>query len=111
MEQKANVNFDTLMSLDIRVCKVLECEKIPKTDKLLKLIIDTGIDHRECVTNLGEFYKPEDFINSVIPFIINLEPTIIRKIESKAMIFIPDTKVDIFGLCDNFEICEKIFIK
>jgi methionine--tRNA ligase beta chain len=111
MTQKPNISFDTFTSLDIRVCEVLEAERIPKTDKLLKLLINTGIDARECVTNLGELYKPEDFIGKRIPFIINLEPTLIKKITSKAMIFIPDTKVNIFNLCDEFEIGENIFIK
>ncbi len=107
--QKPNISFDTFISLDIRVCVVLEAERIPKTDKLLKLKINTGIDERECVTNLGGEYQPEDFVNKKIPFIINLEPTTIKKIESKAMIFIPNTKINIFNLCENFEIGEKIF--
>ena len=89
----------------------MECEKIINTNKLLKLKINTGIAIRECVTNLGELYDSLDFIGKKIPFIINLEPTIIKKVESKAMIFIPDTKVDIFNLCEKFETGEKIFIK
>jgi methionyl-tRNA synthetase len=109
--QKPNISFDTFLSLDIRVCQILEAERVPKTDKLLKLKINTGIDERECVTNLGGLFQPEEFVNKKIPFILNLEPTTIKKIESKAMIFIPDTKVDIFNLCEQFEVGENIFIK
>ncbi|MFM2393965.1 MAG: Methionyl-tRNA synthetase [Bacteroidota bacterium] len=111
MEQKQNITFDTYLSLDIRVCQVLEAERVPKTDKLLKLKINTGIDERECVTNLGGLYQPEDFINKKIPFILNLEPTTIKKIESKAMIFIPDTKGDIFNAYNEYETGEIIFTK
>lgn len=109
MIQKPNITFETYLSLDIRVCQILEAERVPKTDKLLKLKINTGIDERECVTNLGGLYEPEIFISKKIPFILNLEPTIIKKIESKAMIFIPNTKNDFLHQYENFEIGEIIF--
>lgn len=110
-EQKQNISFETFLSLDIRVCQILEAERVPKTDKLLKLKINTGIDERECVTNLGSIYQPEDFIGKKIAFILNLEPTVIKKIESRAMIFIPDTKGDIFNSYNEYETGEIIFTK
>ena len=111
VEQKPNITFETFLSLDIRVCEVLDAERVPKTDKLIKLTINTGIDERECVTNLGALYQAEEFKGKKIPFILNLEPTTIKKIESKAMIFIPDTKGDIFNKYNDFEIGEIIFTK
>lgn len=108
-EQKLNIKFDTFLSLDIRVCQVLEAERVPKTDKLLKLKINTGIDIRECVTNLGSIYSPENFIGKKITFILNLEPTVMRGIESRAMIFIPSTKGDIFNSFNDYEIGDCVF--
>jgi len=87
VEQKDNISFSDLKKLDIRICEVKEAERVKKTDKLIKLVIDTGIDLRESITNLGSDYEVEDFIGKRFPFIINLEPVIIKKIETKAMLF------------------------
>ena len=53
----ANVPFDDFMKLDIRVGKVLECEKVPKADKLLKFKIDDGMGGRTIVSGIAKFYK------------------------------------------------------
>ena len=59
---------------------------MPKTDKLLKLTIDTGIDKRTIVSGIAEFYSPEDMLGRQICILANLEPRTIRGIESKGMI-------------------------
>ena len=65
---------------------VLEAERVPKTDKLLKLTIDTGIDKRVIVSGIAEQYSPEDMIGKQICILANLAPRKIRGIESKGMI-------------------------
>lgn len=90
-EQKNNIGFDTLMSIDIRVCKVLDAIRVPKKDKLIQLTIDTGIGERCVITNLGSTFEPEFFKDKKIPFVLNLEPVKIGGILSEGMIFISES--------------------
>jgi methionyl-tRNA synthetase len=83
---KENVTYDDFAKLDLRVATVLEAEKVPKTDKLLKLKIDTGIDQRTVISGIAGKYKPEDLIGKKICMIVNLAPRNIRGTESKGMI-------------------------
>lgn len=84
--QKDECTFDDFMKMDIRTATVLEAERVPKTDKLLKLTIDTGIDRRVIVSGIAEFYSPEDMLGKQICILANLAPRKIRGIESKGMI-------------------------
>lgn len=89
---KAPVTFDEFSKVDIRTATILEAEKVPKTTKLLKLKIDTGIDTRTIVSGIAEHYKPEDIIGRQISIIANLEPRKIKGIESKGMILMAEDK-------------------
>ena len=84
--QKAEVTFDDFGAMDIRTATVLEAERVPKTDKLLKLTIDTGIDKRTIVSGIAEYYSPEEMLGKQICILANLQPRTIRGIESKGMI-------------------------
>ena len=84
--QKAEVNFDQFEAMDIRTATVLEAERVPKTDKLLKLTIETGIDRRVIVSGIAEYYTPEEMVGKQICILANLAPRVIRGIESKGMI-------------------------
>ena len=84
--QKESCSFDDFLKMDIRTATVLEAERVPKTDKLLKLTIDTGIDTRTIVSGIAEYYKPEEMIGKQICILANLEPRKIKGIESKGMI-------------------------
>ena len=84
--QKAAISFDDFGKMDIRTATVLEAERVPKTDKLLKLTIDTGIDIRTIVSGIAEFYAPEDMVGKQICVLVNLEPRKIKNIESQGMI-------------------------
>ena len=84
--QKAEVTFDQFGAMDIRTATVLAAERVPKTDKLLKLTIDTGIDIRTIVSGIAEYYSPEDMLGKQICILANLAPRTIRGIESKGMI-------------------------
>ena len=94
--QRAECSFDEFEKMDIRTATVLEAERVPKTDKLLKLTIDTGIDKRVIVSGIAEFYSPEDMLGKQICILANLAPRKIRGIESKGMILMarqPDGKM------------------
>jgi methionyl-tRNA synthetase len=89
---KPVVNFDDFSRIDIRTATILEAEKVPKTAKLLKLKIDTGIDIRTIVSGIAEHYQPEDIIGKQISIIANLEPRKIKGIESQGMILMAEDK-------------------
>ena len=94
--QKAECTFDEFEKMDIRTATVLEAERVPKTDKLLKLTIDTGIDRRTIVSGIAEYYTPEQMLGRQICILANLQPRKIRGIESKGMILMarqPDGKM------------------
>ena len=85
-EPKPEVTFDDFAKMDIRTATVLAAERVPKTDKLLKLSIDTGIDQRTIVSGIAEYYSPEDMVGKQICILANLQPKMIRGIESRGMI-------------------------
>ena len=84
--QKSECTFEDFEKMDIRTATVLEAERVPKTDKLLKLTIDTGIDKRVIVSGIAEYYTPEQMVGRQICILANLAPRKIRGIESKGMI-------------------------
>ena len=84
--QKAECTFEEFEKMDIRTATVLEAERVPKTDKLLKLTINTGIDKRTIVSGIAEFYTPEAMVGKQICILANLKPRTIRGIESHGMI-------------------------
>ena len=84
--QKDECTFENFEKMDIRTATVLEAERVPKTDKLLRLTIDTGIDRRVIVSGIAEFYAPEDMVGKQICILANLKPRVIRGIESHGMI-------------------------
>ena len=94
--QKPACSYDDFMKMDIRTATVLEAERVPKTDKLLKLTIDTGIDTRTIVSGIAEYYTPEQITGKQICILANLEPRKIKGIESQGMILMakePDGKM------------------
>ena len=86
LAQKEECTFDDFMKMDIRTATVLEAVKVPKTDKLLQLTIDTGIDTRTIVSGIAEHYTPEEMVGKQICILANLAPRKIKGIESKGMI-------------------------
>lgn len=84
--QAADVDFDTFMKADLRVGTVLECERVPKADKLLKFLIDDGLEKRTIVSGIAKFYKPEDLVGKQVVFIANLPPRKLKGIMSQGMI-------------------------
>jgi methionyl-tRNA synthetase len=83
---KENIEFDDFGKMNIRSGVVLECEKVAKTKKLLKLLIDTGIDKRTVVSGIAEYYNPEDLIGKQVSILVNLAPKELRGIVSQGMI-------------------------
>lgn len=89
---KDAITFDDFTKIDIRTATILEAEKVPKTTKLLKLKIDTGLDIRTIVSGIAEYYEPEAIIGKQISIVANLEPRKIKGIESQGMILMAEDK-------------------
>jgi methionyl-tRNA synthetase len=87
---KASTSFDEFSKMDIRIGTILDAERVPKTDKLLKLTIDTGIDKRTVVSGIASYYEPEKIIGQQVSILVNLEPRKIKGIESQGMILMAE---------------------
>ncbi len=71
---KPTISFEDFQKLDIRVGTVLECEKVKKMNKLLKFLIDDGLEKRTIVSGIAKFYEPEQLVGKQVLFIANLAP-------------------------------------
>ena len=85
-EVKPDITYDDFDKLDLRVGKVLEAEKVPKADKLLKLIVDLGFEKRTILSGIAEYYQPEELVGKLVTVVANLAPRKIRGIESQGML-------------------------
>ena len=88
--QKAECSFDDFQKMDIRVSTILEAEKLPKTKKLLKLTIDTGIDKRTIVSGIAEHFSPEELVGQQVLVLVNLAPRDFKGIISQGMILMAE---------------------
>ncbi len=85
-EIRQTIEFSDFEKLDIRVGTVLECQKVPKADKLLQFLIDDGLDKRTIVSGIAKHYSPEELIGKQVCFVANLAPRKLKGIESQGMI-------------------------
>ncbi|WP_242203451.1 methionine--tRNA ligase [Aestuariivivens insulae] len=89
--QKETITFEDFTKLDIRVGTILEAEKMPKTKKLLKLKVDTGIDVRTIVSGIAESFTAEEVVGKRVTVLVNLAPRALRGVESQGMILMTET--------------------
>ncbi|HUM51900.1 MAG TPA: methionine--tRNA ligase, partial [Chitinophagales bacterium] len=87
---KSEIQFDDFAKLDIRTGKILEAEKVPKADKLLKLLVDIGIEQRTIVSGIAEHFSPEEIIGKEVSVLVNLAPRKLKGIESNGMILMAE---------------------
>jgi methionyl-tRNA synthetase len=80
------ISFDEFKRMDLRVGEILKVEKVPGTDKLLKIEVDIGTEKRTMVAGVADTYAPEDLAGKKLVVIVNLKPVVIRGIESQAML-------------------------
>ena len=89
---KENIDFEKFLELDIRVGKVLECEAVPKSSKLLKFKIETGSETRQILSGIAKYYKPEDLVGKNVLFVANFAPRKMMGYESQGMILSAEYK-------------------
>jgi methionyl-tRNA synthetase len=101
---KPTISIDDFSKLDIRIGKVLHAERMEKSNKLLKLTVDTGIDQRTVLSGIAQQYTPEELIGTQVTLIANLAPRKMMGIESQGMILMaeePDGKLKLITPTDT----------
>ena len=83
---KPEISIDDFGAVDLRVGKVVACDKIPKAKKLLKLQIDLGTETRQVVSGISQYYEPQDLVGKSVVVVTNLKPVKLCGVESKGMI-------------------------
>ena len=86
------IDFEDFEKLDIRVGKVLECEKVPKSSKLLRFVLEVGSEKRQILSGIAKYHKPEELTGKNVLFIANLKPRKIMGLESQGMILSAEYK-------------------
>lgn len=85
-ELRETIDYDTFAKTDLRVGKVLEAERVPKSDKLIKMRVDLGFELRTIVGGIGKAYAPEDLVGRRVVVVANLAPRKLMGIESHGML-------------------------
>ena len=89
---KENIQFDDFAKLDIRIGTIITAEKMPKSDKLLKFLIDDGFEQRTILSGIAKHYNPEEMIGKQVTFIANLAPRKMMGVESNGMILMAEDR-------------------
>ncbi len=92
---KDTIEFDQFQNLDLRVAQVIRAENVPKSKKLLKVVVDLGFEKRTIVSGIAEHYKPEELLGKKLLIVANLKPVKIMGIESQGMILTAALNEDI----------------
>lgn len=80
------ITIDDFRKVDLRVAKIVEAEKVEGADKLLKLKITLGLEERQLVAGIAQHYTPEELVGKQIIVVANLEPAVIRGVQSQGML-------------------------
>lgn len=85
-EIKPEISIDDFGKLDLRVAEIIAAERVPKTDKLMKLQVKIGEEERTIVSGIAQYYEAEQLIGRNVIVIANLKPAKLRGIESRGML-------------------------
>jgi len=80
------IDFDDFKKIDLRIGKIIEAEKVDKSEKLLKFLVDLGEEKKVIVSGVSEFYSSEEMLDKEVVVVLNLKPRTIFGIESQGMI-------------------------
>lgn len=90
-ETPSEISIDDFLKVKLICAEVLECEPVPKSDKLLKLIMDDGEGKRQVVSGIAQSYKPEELIGKKVILVANLKPVKLRGVDSNGMLLAAGT--------------------
>ena len=109
IEGLAKIGVDDFMNVELRTAQVLECEKVPKAKKLLKLKVDLGYEQRTVVSGIAAFYTPEELVGKKIIIVANLKPATLCGIESNGMILASgEEKIRVVFLSEDTPLGERV---
>ncbi len=80
------ISIEDFMKVDLRVGKILSCERIPKSKKLLKMEVDLGFEKRQILAGMAPYYLPEEMLGRRVVVVANLKPAKLMGIESQGML-------------------------
>jgi methionyl-tRNA synthetase len=84
--EPARISMDDFMKVELRVAKVLAAERVPKSNKLIKLQVDVGSEQRQLVAGIAEAYEPEALVGRTVVIVFNLKPAKLMGVESNGMV-------------------------
>ena len=87
----AEIEYEDFAKVELKVAKVIACERVPKADKLLKLQLEVGEETRQIVSGIAQHYQPEELIGRLIVLVANLKPKALRGVESHGMLLAAST--------------------
>lgn len=85
------IGIDDFAKVELKTAKILSCEPVKKSDKLLCLQVELGEEKRQIVSGIAEYYKPEEMVGKTVIVVSNLKPAKLRGVESQGMILAADT--------------------
>jgi len=84
------VDIADFAKISLMVAKIVECERVPKSDKLLRIQLDDGVGGRQVVSGIAQWYAPEDIVGKKLILVANLKPAKLRGVESQGMLLAAD---------------------
>ena len=93
--EEGKISIDDFAKVSLVAAKVLECEPVPKSDKLLKLTVDIGAEKRQVASGIAKFYRPEDLVGRTVILVENLKSAVLRGVKSQGMILASDCGGDV----------------
>ena len=96
-EGLALIGIEDFQRVELRVAAVTACERVPKSDKLLKLQLDVGNEARQVVSGIAKWYTPEQLVGRHLILVANLKPAKLRGVESQGMILAADNGAGVTG--------------
>ncbi len=108
-EGVAQIGIEDFMGVELRTAKIIECEKVPKAKKLLKLTLDLGYETRTVASGIAKFYEPADLIGKKVILVANLKPATLCGIESQGMILASgEEQIRVVFLADDTPLGERV---
>jgi methionyl-tRNA synthetase len=80
------VSIDHFRQVQMRAGKIIEAERVPKSNKLIRMVVDFGSETRQIVGGIGKKYEPEYLVGKTCPFVFNLQPAKLMGVDSNGMI-------------------------
>jgi methionyl-tRNA synthetase len=86
IEAKPKISIDDFKKVELRLALVVSAERVPQSDKLLKIQVEIGSERRQIVAGIAQHYKPEDLVGKRIAVVVNLQPAKLMGQESNGML-------------------------